>query len=199
VPLSNGVAVSAAFTPANPGTYRWVAAYAGDTNNESARGACGDAGETVVVSRATPAIVTDASSGVVVGGGVLTDHATVTGVVNPVGSQTVTFRLFGPSDTNCAASPLFTSTVPLTNGAAQSGAYAPLLSGTYRWVATYDGDANNAPVSGRCSEATETRIVSSPPAVLPPTGARLGHLLAIAIVATAAGFALIEWTRRRQA
>jgi len=71
--------------------------------------------------------------------------------------------------------------------------------GTYRWLATYDGDSNNAPVSGRCNDATETRIVSSPPAALPPTGVHVGQTLAIAIAAIAAGFVLIRSTRRRRA
>jgi hypothetical protein len=199
VVLTNGVAQSAAFTPLAAGTYRWIAIYAGDRHNASVRGACGDTGETVVVARATPSIVTEASAGVVVGGGVLTDHAAVTGLVNPTGSQTVTFGVFGPSDTNCAATPLFTSTVALLNGAASSEAYAPQRPGTYRWLATYDGDSNNAPVSGRCNDATETRIVSAPPAALPPTGGRVGPTLTIAIAAIAVGFVLIGPTRRRRA
>jgi hypothetical protein len=35
-------------------------------------------------------------------------------------------------------------------------------------VATYDGDVNNAPVSGTCGDPTETRTASQPPVVLPP-------------------------------
>jgi hypothetical protein len=199
VALTNGAAQSAAFTPADAGTYRWIATYAGDTNNASVRGACGDAGETVVVSRTTPAIVTDASAGVVVGTGVLSDHATVTGLVNATAPQTVTFRLFGPSDAGCAATPVFTSSVPLANGTAQSGPYTPTAPGTYRWLATYDGDVNNASVSGRCNDATETRIVSSPPAALPPTGTRIGQPLALAFIAITAGFLLVVHARRRRA
>ena len=120
----------------------------------------------------------------------------MTGLVNATGPQTVTFRLFGPSDPTCAAVPVFTSTAPLTNGTAHSATYTPLAPGTYRWLATYDGDVNNAPVSGRCNDATETRIVSSPPAVLPPTGTRTGQPLALAIVAVAAGVVLVRRTRR---
>src|SRR4029079_11356861 len=84
---------------------------------------------------------------------------TVSGLVNPVGSPTVTFRLFAPTDPTCSGAPVFTSTVALSNGTATSGAFTPVDVGAYRWVATYDGDTNNAPVSGTCGDPTETRAV----------------------------------------
>src|SRR3954464_5380891 len=54
-PLTNGDATSAPFTPASPGTYRWIATYNGDANNNQAPGHCNDANETSTVSAAPPA------------------------------------------------------------------------------------------------------------------------------------------------
>lgn len=46
----NGSYDSPAFVPAKTGTYRWIAAYSGDTGNKAAAGSCGEAGESVLVS-----------------------------------------------------------------------------------------------------------------------------------------------------
>jgi hypothetical protein len=211
VPLTNGTAQSAAFTPVDVGTYRWVATYNGDVNNASVSGTCGDATESRVVAQATPAIVTLASAGITFGTGQLSDQATVTGLVNPVGAQSVTFRLFGPNDGACSSSPVFTSTVALTNGSAQSAGYTPTVAGTYRWIASYNGDANNAPVAGRCDDPTETRTVASPPATLPPTqptlpptpptlpptGGGVDVFVSLALCALMGGWVLLAATRPR--
>jgi hypothetical protein len=42
------------FAPVHPGTYRWVASYSGDTNNNAATTACNDLGETSAVTQASP-------------------------------------------------------------------------------------------------------------------------------------------------
>jgi hypothetical protein len=93
---------SGSFTPTQAVTYRWIARYDGDTNNESVSGECNDENENVVVSRAQPALVTVASDGFRFGDGVLTDSATVTVRVGAVGGATVDFRLYGPDDATCA-------------------------------------------------------------------------------------------------
>lgn len=54
-PAAGGPVDSAAYPPTQPGTYRWVARYGGDANNNPAAGACGDPAETVVV--AAPSVV----------------------------------------------------------------------------------------------------------------------------------------------
>jgi hypothetical protein len=195
----NGTAQSASFTPTHVGTYRWIATYVGDVNNVSVRGACGAAGEIATVARTTPTLVTEASAGVVAGQGELDDHATVTGLVDPAGAETVTFRLYGPSDVACSEAPIFTSTVPLTNGAAQSATFTPITPGTYRWIATYDSDVNNAPASGTCNDPTETRTVTSPPPVLPHTGSAPKDELIAAWDVVALGLVLLASTRRKRA
>ncbi len=47
---------SADFIPTQAGVYRWTAAYSGDSNNNSAAGACNDSGESVTVSVAAQAV-----------------------------------------------------------------------------------------------------------------------------------------------
>ncbi len=50
---AGGTATSDAFTPTQPGTYRWVATYSGDPNNNPASGLCSDPEEDVVVTPAS--------------------------------------------------------------------------------------------------------------------------------------------------
>ena len=87
----------------------------------------------------------------------------MSGRVNPLAGATIDFRLYGPNDATCSGAPVFTSTVQLPGRPAarsrrrRSRRRRP---GTYRWRAFYSGDANNAPVSGACNDANETRVVA---------------------------------------
>ncbi len=152
-------AQSDATTPPVPGVYRWRATYLGDASNLPVTGDCGLPSETVTVTQALPTIATTASPNITIGGQ-LSDQATVTGRVSPVGSQTVTFRLYGPDDTSCAGPAVLTEIAALVNSNAVSTTTRPATAGVYRWRATYDGDANNAPVTGACGELSETRTVA---------------------------------------
>ena len=169
---TSGTATSSpVYTPVKAGTYRWRAFYSGDANNAPASGTCNDAAENTVVARATPAIATTASPGIVLGSGALTDVATVTGLVNPVtsgaGAGSVEFRLYAPGDVTCTSALLIRFNVALTyNGAQTAGtatsapAFTPLAAGTYRWRALYNGDANNNAVSGACNAPDESTVVA---------------------------------------
>lgn len=53
---AGGVATSSPFTPTLPGTYRWIAAYAGDADNLPVQAACNAANESVLVSLAPQSI-----------------------------------------------------------------------------------------------------------------------------------------------
>lgn len=165
VGLDNGTATSAAFTPTAAGTYRWIASYSGDADNEPASGACNDVGEASTVDRASPAIHTTASDDTTVGdGGTLADTVHVTGGYGPTG--TVTFRLYGPGDASCSGTPVSTSTVALAGDSAISASYSPTAAGTYRWVASYGGDANNKAASGSCDDPDEaTTVARAKPAI----------------------------------
>jgi fimbrial isopeptide formation D2 family protein/uncharacterized repeat protein (TIGR01451 family) len=156
----NGDYTSASFAPTAIGTYRWIASYSGDANNEAVSGACNDANESVDVNRASPSITTTASADIKLGGA-LTDTAHLTGGFNPTG--TITFKLYGPNDANCSGQVAFTSTVPVSgNGDYTSASFTPTAIGIYRWIASYSGDVNNAPATGACNDANETVSVSTP-------------------------------------
>ena len=144
------------FTPTAVGTYRWIASYSGDANNNAVSGACGAANETVVITQATPSIVTTASAGGPIGTQ-LSDTATVSGGSSPTG--TVTFNLYGPNNATCTGAPIFTSTVALSGGSATSASFTTTAAGVYRWTATYNGDANNASVSHPCNSANESATI----------------------------------------
>ena len=149
----NGSYGPVSFTPDTAGTYHWIATYSGDGKNRGSHGDCLDAGENDTVSKATPSIATDASDDITIEGSI-SDTATVSGGHSPTG--TVTFKLYGPDDATCAQDAIFTSANrPLSGGSASSAAFTPTAVGTYRWIATYNGDANNAAVSGDCNDANE--------------------------------------------
>ncbi len=147
------------FTANAAGTYNWVAAYSGDGNNNAVTSPCGAPNESVVVTKAPPAIVTQASPPVAVGNPI-TDTATLSGGVNPTG--TITFTLFGPNNSTCTGAAIFTSTVAVNagNGNYTSAPFTPTAAGTYRFVAVYSGDANNASVTSPCGAANESVLVS---------------------------------------
>ncbi|MFO1284217.1 MAG: IPTL-CTERM sorting domain-containing protein [Burkholderiales bacterium] len=163
-PISgNGPHVSApSYTPTVAGTYRWIASYSGDANNNPVSGSCGDPGETVTITKANPAIATTASAGGLVGVSV-SDAATLSGTsstaVAPTGS--ITFTLYGPNPTPlCTGNQVFTTTLNSIsgNGPHNSASFntTGLTPGNYYWIASYSGDANNNPVAGICGAANET-------------------------------------------
>ncbi len=118
-----------------------------------------------VLGCGTPSISTTASpvSGQV--GTAIQDVANVTGGLSPTG--TVTFALFGPGDSSCSGTNLVSGLsgfagVPLSGGSASSAAYTTTQTGTFNWVARYNGDANNNPVSSACGAEQVTIIPASP-------------------------------------
>ncbi|MEA2219794.1 MAG: hypothetical protein QOJ35_2420 [Solirubrobacteraceae bacterium] len=182
-PLSaEGTATSSPIVPPQPGTYRWIARYLGDANNAAVSGLCNDPGESVVVTaavtppppppppvppRAQPVIVTTATPAIMVGGR-LSATATLSGHAGPVAGATVQFRLYGPDVPECAGTPIFSATVAVDDaGVATSPQFAPLTGGTYRWVATYGGDAANLPVASACdAPVASVDVTPLPPKIL---------------------------------
>jgi hypothetical protein len=155
-------------TPAfsvQPGTYHWVASYSGDANNAGAATGCGDANENVTVVAGPPRLTTNAGSPTVTAGSSgtadLTDLATLSGGVNPTG--TITFTLwFDPGAQGICHSLIATRTVSVNGDGNYSS--APAISvppGTYHWVASYSGDANNAGAATGCGDANENVTVVS--------------------------------------
>jgi hypothetical protein len=102
----------------------------------------------------------------------ISDTATVAGVTGvPAPTGTVTFNAYGPDDASCAGPPAFTSgPQPLAGGpppTVDSGPFTPTTAGTYRWVASYSGDANYSGASGTCNDANEASVVT--PTAVPTT------------------------------
>src|SRR5262249_55767237 len=151
------------------GTYEWVASYGGDANNNPVSSALGDEPETVIP--ASPAIVTLTSGTVVIGSGNrLNDSATLSGGFNPTG--TLTFTLFDTSNTA-----FYTNQVTVNGNCSYDTSLRTFptrrlsdLVGTYEWVASYSGDANNNPVSSALGDEPETVIPASPAIVTLTSG-----------------------------
>ena len=166
------------------GEYCWAAFFTSDTvgvpDAEDAT-----EGECFTVNPVQPTISTNATSTVVLGNPI-DDTATLGGtanqpgdpVINPTtpGDQadgTITFNLYGPSDTAvCTAENLIaTSVVDIMNGGDGDydasdgtltlGDLTPDVVGTYWWIASYSGDApNTLDVSGACGDANESTTVT---------------------------------------
>src|SRR5574341_1015288 len=118
---SNGNYTSGDYTTTAAGSYYWVASFPGDSNNEAASTACGDAGETSVVNKASPSITTSASGPVTVGA-TIHDTATMSGLVNAAGTAKITFKLY--SDAACTTEVFSSDSAFVTgNGNYTSGDY----------------------------------------------------------------------------
>jgi len=100
-------------------------------------------------------LATSASGSVAVGGQVR-DTAVLSGGQSPTGS--IVFSLFGPDDATCSAAAVFTSSAVVVsgNGSYDSPSFTPTAPGTYRWRASYSGDANNLALAGACNAANES-------------------------------------------
>ncbi|MDQ1417525.1 MAG: hypothetical protein QOF81_3138 [Acidimicrobiaceae bacterium] len=131
---------------AGMGMVRAGAAPAGDAGPVSADGG----------SSATAAQLTVTASGATSVGLQVFANVNFSGATNPTGS--LTFRLFGPSDPSCVSAPVFTSTVAVAGTSVNSDRYSTTIAGTYRWEATYSGDAGNG-AAGPTPCATSTAAV----------------------------------------
>src|SRR5262249_27840899 len=78
----------------------------------------------------------------------------------PHSAETITFKLYGPSDQTCGSTALATSTEKVVdNGSYSSAAFTANMTGVYHWVASYGGDGNNAAVTGSCGDQGEISVV----------------------------------------
>lgn len=120
-------------------------------------GAAGAASVDNGASASAPQVTVTASGATSVGLQVFA-NVNFSGATNPTG--TLTFRLFGPSDPSCVSSPVFTSTVPVAGTSVNSDHYSTTIAGTYRWEASYSGDAGNGPAGPTaCASSTAAVIV----------------------------------------
>jgi Fibronectin type III domain len=152
----------------------------------------GSAASASVDVMAVPTLSTQASGtfsnadpiGTVASGRQVTDTATLSGGTTPTG--TIEFSLYGPDDTTCSGTPVFTtSTAVSPGGSATSAPFTVTTLGTYQWIASYGGDGSNSPVSGACGDLGESvRVVPAGPGA--PTN--------VVATATGATSAVVSWT-----
>src|SRR5207248_3296189 len=130
------------------------ASYSGDANNKEAVSGCAD--EPVVIGQAQPKVETtqDPASGTV--GDTFKDNAKLSGLFGAHAGGTVSFKLFNNGGCAAAEGGLIASDGPVSvdgNGeyATPHGA-SPTQAGTYYWVASYSGDANNKEAVSGCAD-----------------------------------------------
>ncbi len=154
----NGNYNSGDFTPTAVGTYYWTASYSGDANNLSASTSCGDAGESSVVGKAPASIATAQT---------LTpqDSATISATKGGTPTGSVTFSLFGPNDSSCSGTAVFTQTVSLSGGSAATSnstfSVSAAAASTYNWLVVYGGDGTHDGVTSACGTEQFTLTIAN--------------------------------------
>ena len=156
-------------TTTGTGTYHWLATYTGDANNADATSACAD--EPVVISPNSPKLETTPSEDTGAIGDTLTDSATLSGATAGAGTS-IDFYLFAPSDdcTDLTTAVYSATGVPVngngtyisTDATAETGSNITTGTGTYHWLATYTGDANNADATSACADEPVVISPNSP-------------------------------------
>ena len=114
------------------------------------------------VSKASPELVAPAATSSTVGSPV-EFGVTLSAAYNPSGE--IVFSAYGPNDANCSGSPAYTSgpVAVDTNGNYESPDFTPETPGTYNWVASYGGDANNDAAVTDCGAAGTVSTVTAGP------------------------------------
>jgi hypothetical protein len=156
----NGTYTTPPFTLSQAGTANWVVSYLADDFSSIVFTSCGD--EPVTVTKATPTLITSPQPSSGTTGSSFSDDAALSGGFQPGGQ--IGFEVFGPNDPQCTGGPVYSDTVIVSgNNTYTSGAFTPTQPGTYQWLVTYTGDANNVSVVSTCGD--EPITVQSPTAV----------------------------------
>jgi len=146
------VPASTSWTASEPtGTVYFVASYGGDAGNNAAISDCG--GDPVTVTSSAPTVTTQAAATSLMIGDATTDAATLAGVTADAGG-TLTFQVFNNATCSVTGGGLVATltAVTVTDGVAPPSASwtASEPAGTYYFVASYSGDANNGPTTSSC-------------------------------------------------
>jgi hypothetical protein len=149
----NGTVQSDPFVPQQPGHYRFVVGYSGDSANLGAAETCGSPNQMVVAQKRTPKVKPRAR----LSGRLISIRARLSGAVSPSGS--VTFQLYRPGDKRCQRKPAFGGRIAVrANGSYLLAKYLATKSGTYRLSVGYSGDQRNRRQKGNCSGAQTLRV-----------------------------------------
>jgi len=148
VTVANGaVPNSPTISPGSAGSYSFIAAYSGDSNNSPATSSC----EQLTVGQTSPAITTTLSSSTIGVGASVSDSATMTSFYKASG--TVIYNEFAGN--SCSGVSTTVSTVTVTNGNIPISSLATFnTAGNYSWSVAYSGDVNNLPASSPCESLT---------------------------------------------
>ncbi len=97
----------------------------------------------------------------------ISDTATVTSLVSPSSGDTVTFNLYSSTGTLLYGPDTETVSINGSTATATSQGYSAAASGTDYWVATFNGDSNNAAGHQRRREPVniDTITTSQTPAI----------------------------------
>jgi hypothetical protein len=160
--ISGIVPASPTWTPNAAGAYYFVASYSGDANNTASSSAC--TAEPITVSPSTPTISTQLSAPSVIIGGSVYDTATLSGASANAGGS-VTYSVYNNAICTSGGGGLISTLGPVTvtNGAVPDSPdwTATGTAGTYYFVASYSGDANNATAVSGCGAEPITVTTSS--------------------------------------
>ena len=160
VSVTNGsVPDSPDWTPSSAGSYYFMASYSGDPNDAAAASGC--MSEPLTVNPDQPSLSTQLSSATVAIGGSVDDTSALSGA-SAGASGTVTYFVYD-NDTCSGGSGGLVATlgpVSVTAGSVPDSAdwTATGTVGTYYFVASYSGDANNLTATSGC--ATEPITVT---------------------------------------
>jgi uncharacterized repeat protein (TIGR01451 family) len=173
------------------GTYHWVVTYSGDANNAAPPAVTN---ETFTVSKASPTLTTtilEPTAAVAAGNVTVAGQATITGGSLYTGAGTLSFMLEDASNAAVAGSS-YSTTVSANGSFDTPAATVSLAVGTYHWVVSFSGDANNAAPPAVTNE-TFTVGKASPTlttAILQPTAAVTAGAATVQDRATIAGGSL---------
>ena len=155
----NGTYGPVSFATDAVGTFKWIASYSGDADNNPVAGKCGDDGETDTTHQGQPDDLDRASAN---------DHDRRLGLRHgDPGRRVQPDRHDHLQAVRPERHDLHESVRVHDHQGRQRqrvvhvrGVQPRPSSGTYRWVASYGGDANNNAVSGACNDANESVVVS---------------------------------------
>jgi hypothetical protein len=157
VPLVNGEAMSAKYTPLAAGNYQFQAVYSGDGVFEQSSSL--DGGEPVTVDQAASVTSTDLGTSTILLGDSVFDNAKVAGLGSPfpVPKGTIDFQY----RFNSGAWTSFDAGAVLVDGKVTSEEFFPSAVGPYEFRARYGGDSNY--LSSSSGDADEPLAVDYAP------------------------------------
>lgn len=164
-PVTSGSATSNSYTTTAAGPLYWQATFnpTDTAKYTQAVGTCGDQSggnnEISNVLKASPTITTLASNADLPNG-VISDTASLSGGYNPTG--TITFTIYDSlTDQGQCAGVVDTITVNVSGNGQYTATESNVFpAGSYYWLASYNGDANNNKATHGCPLGTETSTVN---------------------------------------